>query len=122
MKQIALAAWFTLAAVLTMMAQSPAPKEKAPAGPVIRCKSMDGKGCTAKQVQALSDAVYAGKRQHEALTLVRTIELASPDGTLRCLQQDGTPCTTTQLDAVKFIATDQQLYLNYNSSKSKTGN
>jgi hypothetical protein len=117
MKQIILTAWLTLATVLLLTAQSPAPARKAPAGPVIKCKGLDGHGCTVKQVQTLQDAVYAGKRSHEALALVKTIELASPDGTLRCVQQDGTVCTIPQLDEVKFIANDQQLYLNYNATK-----
>ena len=120
MKQITMTAWLTLATVLTLTAQTPAPAQKVPAGPVIRCKGVDGHGCTAKQVQTLQDAVYAGKRAHEALALVKTIELASPDGTLRCMQQDGTACTIAQLDEVKFIANDRQLYLNYNSAKPKS--
>ena len=86
----------------------------------MKCKASDGTACTAKQVRALSDAVYAGKRQHDALALVRTVTLASSDGTLKCEQTDGTACTTTQLDAVKLIAADQKVYINYNSSKSNT--
>jgi len=126
MKRMAMAAALSLAAVLALLAQAPAKQKtdepaKAPApAPAIKCKGADGKACTAKQVEALSDGVYAGKRQHEVLASVRSLTLASSDGTLKCDQSDGTPCTTPQLDAIKEIAARQQTFINYNSSKSNS--
>lgn len=119
MKTIAAA----IALVLAAMAQAP-PKQKstAPASPSVKCRNADGRACTSRQVQALVDAVFAGKSQHEVLLPVKDLTLASSDGTLKCQQSDGTACTTPQLDAVKEIAAGQQLFLNYNASKSNTRN
>ena len=130
MKRIVMAAALSLAAVLALQAQAPAKQKTgdpskstaSAAVPVVKCKGTDGRACTARQVQALSDAVYAGKRQHDVLGPVRNLALASADGTLKCEQSDGTPCTTPQLDAIKELAATQQLYINYNSSKSNSGN
>jgi hypothetical protein len=123
MKRIRLAAWLLLTATLAFAAQTPGPQQKsAPAALAIKCKGSDGRPCSAKQVQALSDGVFGAKQQHEALALVRNLTLASADGTLKCEQNDGKPCTTPQLDAVKEIGRQQQLFINYNSSKSNSGN
>jgi hypothetical protein len=129
MKPIVMALVWSLAAASTLLAQTPAnqkagepSKAAAAAAPVVKCKGPDAKPCTAKQVQALSDAVYSGKNHHDALVPVKELTLAASDGSLKCAQGDGTPCTTPQLDAIKMIAADQQLYINYNSSKSNTGN
>jgi hypothetical protein len=109
MKRIPTVAVLWLAGVVALMAQAPTP--------AVRCKGADGRACTSGQVQALSDAVYAGKNHHEVLAPVRSLTLAKSDGTLKCEQSDGKPCTTPQLDAIKQIAADQQMYINYNSSK-----
>lgn len=126
MKPIGMAALLALVAPFAIVAQAPpkqAPKpQTAPAPPVARCKGPDGRACSSKQVQALSDAAFSGKRQHEALALFRNLTLVSSDGTLKCEQTDGTPCTTAQLDVIKEIAAGQQVFINYNSSKSNTGN
>jgi hypothetical protein len=129
MRQIAMATVLSLAAAFGITAQTPTPRQKSAetakpeavqAAPVIKCKGPDGKPCTAKQVETLSDGCYSGKRQHEALALVKSVTLASSDGTLKCEQNDGKPCTTEQLDAVKQVGASQQTYINYNSSKSNT--
>jgi hypothetical protein len=117
MKRIGMAVWFWLAAAMALMAQSAPPPKAAPAPPVIKCKNVDGKGCTYRQVQALSDAVFAGKTQHEVLLPVKDLALASSDGTLRCAQSDGTVCTTPELDIIKEIAAGQQLSINYKGTK-----
>jgi hypothetical protein len=104
MKQILTAACLTLLAALSLTAQT---------SPAIKCKGSDTHPCTAKQVQALADAVAAGKQQHDVLAAVRNITLASPDGILKCDQTDGMPCTTAQFDAVKIFAADQKLFLTY---------
>jgi len=127
MKPIVMALVWPLAAALALVAQPPANQKagdspKPAAAPVVKCKGPDAKPCTARQVQALSDAVYSGKNHHDALVPVKELSLAASDGSLKCAQGDGTPCTTPQLDAIKMIAADQQLYINYNSSKSNTGN
>lgn len=86
---------------------------------VIKCKNMDGRACTQREVQALSDAVYAGKSKHEVLVPVKDVALAAPDGTLRCAQSDGTICTTAELDVIKEIASTQQLTIRYSASTAK---
>ena len=74
MKRIGMAVWFWLAAAMALMAQSAPPPKAAPAPPVIKCKNVDGKGCTYRQAQALSYAVFAGKTQHGSHFLRRHIE------------------------------------------------
>jgi hypothetical protein len=121
MKRIAVTVALPLLAALATMAQSPAGQKSGQASkqasPVVKCKGPDGTACTARQVQALSDAVFEAKRQHEALLPVKDLTLASSDGTLQCVQNDGTACATAQLDAVKEIAAGQQLFINYNTAK-----
>jgi hypothetical protein len=85
----------------------------------IKCKNADGRGCTQREVQTLSDAVFAGKSKHEVLVPVKDVALASSDGTLRCAQSDGTICTTAQLDIIKEIASGQQLTIRYTASTAK---
>ena len=68
-------------------------------------------------VQALSDAVFAGKSQHDALIPVKDLELAASDGTLRCAQSDGSVCTTAELDIIKEIASSQQLTIKYAAAR-----
>lgn len=121
MKRTIVPAVLLLTAALAMMAQAPPPQKTRPVSPAIKCKNVDGRPCSSRQVQALSDAVFEGKRQHDALLPVKTLELASSDGTLRCVQGDGTVCSTPQLDLIKHIAAGQQLFINYNASSSKTG-
>jgi hypothetical protein len=129
MKPMVAATLLSLVVALATMAQTPPRKsaetakpQAASGPPVIKCKGADGRACTSKQVQALADAVFAGKRQHEVLALFKNLTLVSSDGVLKCEQNDGTPCTTQQLDLVKEIAAGQQMFINYNSSKSNTGN
>ena len=98
-----------LAVAVLAMAQTPA------SPPSARCRGVDGKPCTAKQIQDLSDAVFAGKQKRDALASFRELTLLSRDGTFKCTQNDGSVCTTAQLDAVKEIAAAQQIYVNYNS-------
>jgi len=102
-----------------MMAQAPPQPKSAPPSTAIKCKNADGRGCSAKQVQALSDAVFAGKSKHDVLLPVKDLALAASDGTLRCAQSDGTVCTTAELDVIKEIAAAQQLTIKYSSPASK---
>ena len=122
MKRMVVAAVFSLFAVLPTMAQAP-PKQKsaAPPAPVPKCRNADGRPCTAKQVRALTDAVFAEKMHHETLAMFEGLTLVAPDGTLKCVLHDGGACTTTQLDLVKEIATGLELYINYTSPKSNSG-
>jgi len=111
-----------LVAVAMSMAQAPAPQKTAPAGLVIKCKNTDAKPCTFRQVQGLSDAVFAGKNQHDVLLPVKELAMASSaEGTLRCVQNDGSVCSTAELDVIKQIAAGLELFVNYNSAAGKTG-
>lgn len=101
---------------LALPAQTP-PRKAAPR--VVKCKNIDGMGCTYRQVKALSDAVFAEKSQHEVLVPVKDVALAAADGTLRCAQSDGTICTTAELDVIKEIAATQQLTIKYSTSAAK---
>ena len=114
MKAIDMAVLLSLATAMVAVAQTPPPQKATPAAPVIKCKNVDGRACTYREVQTLSDAVFSGKRQHEVLLPVKDLALASPDGTLRCAQNDGTVCSTPELDVIKEIAAGQQLFINYN--------
>ena len=53
----------TVIGALTAMAQAPQQKSAPPSAP-IKCKNVNGRGCTSREVQALSDAVYAGKSRY----------------------------------------------------------
>jgi hypothetical protein len=104
---------------LAIMAQVPPQRKSPPPALVVKCKNADGRGCTQREVQTLSDAVFAGKSKHEVLVPVKDVALASSDGTLRCAQSDGTICTTAQLDIIKEIASGQQLTIRYTASTAK---
>ncbi len=121
MNRTIVAAVWLLTAALASTAQQPPTQKTRPASPAPKCKNVDGRPCSSRQVQALSDAVFAGKSQHDVLLPVKVLELASSDGTLRCEQGDGKVCTTPQLDLIKEIAAIQQLFINYNGANSKTG-
>src|ERR1022692_1442748 len=121
MKRIEMAVLFTLAAAMATMAQTPPQQKAAPAAPVIKCKNVNGRGCTYREVRALSDAVFTGKSKHDVLLPVKDLALASSDGTLRCAQSDGTVCTTPELDVIKEIAAEQQLFINYKGTKPDAG-
>ena len=116
MRAICVAA-LTLAAAVTAVAQTPPQQKSAPASAAIKCKNVDGLGCTQRQVKALSDAVFEGKSKHDALLPVKELALTASDGTLRCAQSDGTVCTTAELDIIKEIAATQQLTIKYTASK-----
>jgi hypothetical protein len=118
MKTIYAAAAFVLMCSPGTLAQAP-PQKSAPPSISIRCKNEDGRGCTQRQVQNLSDAVFAGKSKHDVLVPVKDLALAASDGTLRCAQSDGTVCTTAELDVIKEIASTQQLTIRYTASTAK---
>lgn len=90
--------------------------------PTAKCSDSGGKPCTAAQVQDVNRGIGTGRRQYATLELVKSVELAGPDGTLRCVQNNGSACTAAQLDAVAQIASKQRYAINYNSSKSNSGN
>ena len=128
MKRITMATALALAAALQTMGQA-APKErKAPAAatatavPVAKCTGPDGKACTAAHVKQVNDAMVTGRRMHKPLEAVKAVSLASSDGTLKCEQNDGTACTAEQLEALNQVAGPLKCAINYNSSKSNTGN
>jgi len=104
---------------LAILAQAPPQRKSAPPALIVKCKNVDGRGCTQREVKALSDAVFAGKSKHEVLVPVKDVALAAPDGTLRCAQSDGTICTTAELDIIKEIASGQQLTIRYTASTAK---
>ena len=87
----------------------------------ISCKGPDGKPCNAAQVQAINSGLATGRRQHPLLADVQGVTLAN-DGTLNCVQNNGQPCTQAQLDAVAEVANSKRCAINYNASKSNTGN
>lgn len=87
----------------------------------ISCKGPDGKPCNAAEVQAINSGLATGKRQHPPLADVQGVTLAN-DGTLNCVQNSGQPCTQAQLDAVAEVANSKRCAINYNASKSNTGN
>lgn len=119
MKAIYAAVVLSAMCSLLIRAQTPQPKSPPPAQ-VIKCKNVDGRACTFRQVQALSDAVFAEKSKHDVLVPVKDLALASSaEGTLRCAQSDGTVCTTAELDIIKEIAATQQLTIKYNASTAK---
>jgi len=102
--------------VTAVMAMAQAPQQKsAPPSAAIKCKNVEGQGCTSRQVKALSDAVFEGKSKHDVLLPVKEIVLAASDGTLRCAQSDGSVCTTAELDIIKEIAATQQLTIKYSA-------
>jgi hypothetical protein len=121
MKPFSVAAAWPLVATLAAMAQTAPPQKAAPAPPVIKCKNVNGRGCTYREVQGLSDAVFTGKSTHEVLLPVKDLALAASDGTLRCAQSDGTVCTTPELDVIKEIAAEQQLFITYKGTKPDVG-
>jgi hypothetical protein len=118
MKQITVILALSTTFALAAMAQAPPQERSAPPASPIKCKNINGQGCTQREVKALSDAVFAGKSKHDVLLPVKDVALAASDGTLRCAQSDGTVCTTAELDIIKEIAADQKLTIKYNSSKS----
>lgn len=119
MKAIYVAAAVFLMCSLPILAQAPPPKSPPPS-PVIKCKNVDGRACTYRQVQALSDEVFAEKSKHDVLVPVKDLALASSaDGTLRCAQADGTVCTTAELDMIKEIGATQKLTIKYTASTAK---
>jgi len=85
-----------------------------------------GKACTSAQVKALESAgMAAGKRQHGPLEKIKSVGLASSDGTLHCAQAGGTACTEEHLDALNALGASQTPKLTitkktYNSSHSNT--
>ena len=119
MKRLATTLVVWIGTTLVMTAQSPK-QEKSPSPSVpIRCKNVNGQGCTQREVQALSDAVFAGKSKHDVLLPVKDVALAASDGTLRCAQSDGTVCSLAQLDIIKEIAADQKLTIRYTPPATK---
>jgi len=119
MKPILWAAAISSMCSLAILAQAPPQRKSAPPALIVKCKNVDGRGCTQREVKALSDAVFAGKSKHEVLVPVKDVALAAPDGTLRCAQSDGTICTTAELDIIKEIASGQQLTIRYTASTAK---
>ena len=87
-----------------------------------QCVGPDKKPCGASQVSDINHGISAGKRAHQALTNVKSVALAGTDGTLSCTQSNGQPCTAEQVQAVGEVATSLKCAINYNSSKSNTGN
>ena len=119
MMRIFRAAVLAAMGAMVALAQTPPPKKAAPVSLAIKCKNVDGQGCTYRQVKALADAVFQGKSKHDALLPVKDLALAASDGTLRCAQSDGTVCNTAELDIIKEIAAAQQLTIKYPSNSAK---
>lgn len=118
MRAICAAAALSFGWALSLMAQTPPQQKTPPPSTSIKCKNEEGRGCTQREVQALSDAVFSGKSKHDVLVPVKDLALASSDGTLRCAQSDGTICTTPELDIIKEIAATQRLTIKYSSPPS----
>jgi hypothetical protein len=89
---------------------------------VAKCLGPDGKACTPAHVKDINTGVTTGRRMHQSLMAVKSVTLASQDGTLKCEQNDGTACTAEQVKALNEIAASWKCSINYNSSKSNTGN
>ena len=119
MKRLATMTAICTVAVLAIMAQTPKQEKSPPPSVPIRCKNVNGEGCSQREVQALSDAVFQGKSKHDVLLPVKDVALAASDGTLRCAQSDGTVCTLAELDIIKEIAADQKLTIRYTAPVAK---
>jgi hypothetical protein len=90
---------------------------------VARCTGPDGKAaCTAAHVKQLNDGMVTGRRVYKPLEAVKAVSLSGPDGTLKCEQNNGSACTAEQLDALNQVAGQFKCAINYNSSKSNSGN
>lgn len=71
----------------------------------LRCLAADEKTpCTAAQVDQFNQLIVTGRRSYPELAAIRSVSLASPDGTLRCTQNNSAPCTAAQIQAVKQYA------------------
>lgn len=88
----------------------------------IQCIGPDKKPCSAGQVSDINHGISAGKRAHQALTDVKSVALTGADGSLTCTQNNGQPCSAEQVQAVSDIAGSLKCAINYNASKSNTGN
>ena len=126
MKRNLIAIAVALVAALQMMGQATPKEGKAPAAsaaPVAKCTGPDGKtACTAAHVKQLNDGMVTGRRVYKPLEAVKAVSLASSDGTMKCEQNNGTACTTEQWDALNQVAGQFKCAINYNSSKSNSGN
>jgi hypothetical protein len=122
MKRVMILTAILFVGVLQVTGQSKDGKSAA-ATPVAKCTGPDGKtACTAAHVKQLNEGMATGRRQHQPLETVKSVSLAKPDVTLACTQNDGTACTAEQLDALNDVAGQFKCALNYNSSKSNSGN
>jgi hypothetical protein len=86
------------------------------------CVGPDKKPCTAAHVRDIASGILVGKRRHNVLAEVKSVTLAKADGTLKCTQDSGEACTEEQIQAPTDIAGPLKCSINYNSSKSNTGN
>ncbi|HJX84607.1 MAG TPA: hypothetical protein VJ723_09710 [Candidatus Angelobacter sp.] len=88
----------------------------------IQCVGPDKKPCSASQVADINHGISAGKRAHQALADVKSVTPSGTGGNLTCTQNNGQPCTAEQVQAVGDVANSLKCTINYNSSKSNTGN
>jgi hypothetical protein len=98
MKSILLSAALSFAVVVSAIGQvetSHSPQNAHPA--VIKCTGPGGGACTQQQVLRLATAVHQVKTgPMTSLISVKTLTLASSDGTLSCIHTSGQTCTAQQ--------------------------
>jgi hypothetical protein len=69
------------------------------------CSRQGGAPCTAQHVKQLETAVKAAaKGSRKELANVKSLSLASSNGTLKCKQTDGSACTAQQMQMVRDVS------------------
>jgi len=123
MNHAALLARFSVAIVIAFAIPAGARAQAANSNTITgKCLDANGKPCTAAQVRDLGHGIATGRRMYQPLAMVKSVEPGGADGALKCVQNDGSPCTAEQYEAINKIAAQQKCSINYNSSKSNSGN
>ena len=111
MKAIMMTVALSLVTALGVMAATP---------PTLKCTRPGGSACTAYSVQDLTTAVKAAaKGSHPGLAKVKTLSLASSDGTLNCKQTNGKPCTAEQMQLVREVSAASEVTIGLSGGNSQ---
>jgi len=117
MKAIIMTVALSLIAALGVTGQTETGKATAPL--TLKCTRPDGGACTAQRVQGLALAVKAaGKGSRPALAGIKTLSLASSDGTLQCKQTNGKPCTAGQMRLVREVSAASEVTISLSGGNS----
>ncbi|MGA3019524.1 MAG: hypothetical protein ABSF62_20550 [Bryobacteraceae bacterium] len=119
MKPIIMTVVLSLVAVLGVMGQTEA--RQAPATtPTLKCAGPAGTACTQQRVHDLAAAAQAaGKGSRASLAAIKTLSLASSDGTLKCVQTNGQRCTAEQAQSLYEIGRAINVTVSFSGSNSK---